>query len=152
MKKLSLTALFLALVTSAQLASALELEVNIDTGEIYAVGTVELNGIEVISDGGYLDGSAATSAPFAFNLGDQTDSVWTAGVLGTIPIGDNEDNPGMTLLGAVYNGPSVGDLTFRYGSAEGTSDFSDAVAYIPEPSTILLLGLGMLGLIGTRRK
>ena len=47
---------------------------------------------------------------------------------------------------------NAGDLTWNIGQTLGTSTFTAAVAPVPEPATLTLLGSGLLGNMAFRRK
>lgn len=83
-------------------------------------------------------------------------NVWTqSGVrldMQTIDLPDAfllEDQIAMTL---VDNGATGFQRTFLYGLTVGTQNGGGGPSTVPEPATIILLGAGLLGLAGIRRK
>jgi hypothetical protein len=65
------------------------------------------------------------------------------------PTGDYSDNFGMNLIKVVVDS----NANNKAGTAENvTAEFLTQVDYAPEPSSLLLLGSGMLGLAGVLRR
>lgn len=71
---------------------------------------------------------------------------WTS--IGSNPVYDVNVEIPIGLLGTI----SGGEINIFYASATCANDFAGGPASVPEPGTMLLLGSGLLGLVGFRKK
>lgn len=97
----------------------------------------------------------ATLSPAAVNLGTQSGPSWSE--LGASS-GDCWTAPGCGYTGWVQSSYTVGSSGSYYiqvGVANANDELYDtgvAFAFVPEPGTMMLLGTGLLGVAGARRK
>jgi hypothetical protein len=84
-----------------------------------------------------------TGGGFSFNLNSVNVSVQNANQLGFIGIG--------TLSGNYFD-PTTGTWTMTIDANGGSFTFSSGTVAVPEPDTVFLLGIVLIGIVGISRK
>ena len=132
---------------AAPQAGEMELEVDIESGSISLLGnSVNSSGFSISSASGSLTPDLSNSpAPFQGYLSNTT-SLASAFSFTGVPI------DGVFSLGIGYDTQGTQDLVFGYGIAGQAGEVSGIVAYIPEPASLVLIGLGGLALATRRRR
>jgi hypothetical protein len=115
----------------------------------YATTGSSLGGT-VTGDGSYYDAYSITYAPYsgsiglgAFNAGDSIQIEYAMRVLSGGPAGETYASAYIGDPGSLSGGTGTDGMLGSLGSPQQS---------VPEPATIMLLGLGLVGLAGIRRK
>lgn len=128
----------------------IDLIVNWGTGEITLdANNATIGGFQIQSpDDGLVSANMAPPKVLAFGIGAPDDGFYAEGTFTDTLVN------GLISLGNIYDtGDDFRDLQFSYGLLGGTAGPGD-VSYIPEPSSMVLLAFGLMGLafIGWRRR
>ena len=132
---------------AAPLAGQVELVVDVGTGEMWLRGNAAtLSGYNIASASGSLipDADGVAAPPFQFYLSNLANDVSAA----SLAVGVGID--GDVALDPAYNTSGTMDLAFSYGVFGQGGSVSGDVIIVPEPTCLVLLGLG--GVILSRRR
>jgi hypothetical protein len=126
--------------------------------DLYSPGGTDVAGLDAASAATLHDTLKASSSPFVEEYTMTENGVWAiditelynAWVLGTV------ENNGIVLISDSANanaaGGAIGAVGAKFAGLDGSEGVAPSISTVPVPGAVWLLGSGLLGIIGLRRR